>query len=68
MYAIRSYYGQLELIRYAKVGRAVDIDASITAINDALLQGEHNIALQIVEEQPQVTDSATAEQLGITEP
>jgi len=58
---------QLELIRYAKVGRAVDIDASITAINDALLQGEHNIALQIVEEQPQVTDSATAEQLGITE-
>jgi vancomycin resistance protein YoaR len=58
---------QLELIRYAKVGRAVDVDASITAINDSLLQGEHNIALQIVEEQPQVTDSATAEQLGITQ-
>ena len=32
-----------------------------------MLQGEHNIALQIVEEQPAVTDTATAEQLGITE-
>jgi vancomycin resistance protein YoaR len=39
---------------------------SIVAINDALLQGEHNIALQIVEEQPAVTDTSTAEQFGIT--
>ena len=57
---------QLALIQYAKVGRVVDTEASIRAINDALLQGEHNIALQIVEEQPDVTDSSTAEQLGIT--
>jgi vancomycin resistance protein YoaR len=58
---------QLDLIRYAKVGRAVDAEASIAAINEALLQGEHNIALQIVEEQPQVTDNSTGGQLGITE-
>jgi vancomycin resistance protein YoaR len=58
---------QLALIQYAKVGRVVDPNASITAINEALLQGEHNIPLQIVEEQPAVTDTATAEQLGITE-
>jgi vancomycin resistance protein YoaR len=58
---------QLDLIRYAKIGRTVDTEASITAINDALLQGEHNIALQIVEKQPDVTDNATAEQLGVTE-
>ncbi|MGB7876086.1 MAG: VanW family protein [Anaerolineales bacterium] len=58
---------QLALIQYAKVGRTVDTEASITAINDALLQGEHNIALQIVEEQPQVTDNSTAADLGITE-
>ena len=57
---------QLILIQYAKVGRVVDTEASIRAINDALLQGEHNISLQIVEEQPAVTDSSTAEQLGIT--
>ena len=58
---------QLDLIRYSKVGRTVDTEASITAINDALLQGEHNIALQIVEKQPDVTDNATGEQLGVTE-
>jgi vancomycin resistance protein YoaR len=58
---------QLALIQYAKVGRVVDTEASIAAINDSLLQGEHNIALQIVEEQPAVTDNSTAEQLGITE-
>jgi vancomycin resistance protein YoaR len=57
---------QLALIQYAKVGRVVDVEASIMAINDALLQGEHNVALQIVEEQPEVTDNSTAEQLGIT--
>ena len=58
---------QLALIQYAKVGRVVDAEASIRAINDALLQGEHNIPLQIIEEQPAVTDNATAEQLGITQ-
>jgi vancomycin resistance protein YoaR len=57
---------QLALIQYAKVGRVLDTEASIVAINDALFQGEHNIALQIVEEQPAVTDSSTAEELGIT--
>jgi vancomycin resistance protein YoaR len=57
----------LDLIRYSKVGRTVDTEASIAAINDALLQGEHNIPLQIVEKQPDVTDNATGEQLGITE-
>ncbi|GAB4504612.1 MAG: VanW family protein [Anaerolineales bacterium] len=58
---------QLELIQYAKVGRAVDVSASIVAINEALQRGEHNIPLQIVETQPTVPDTATGEQLGITE-
>ncbi len=58
---------QLELIQYAKVGRAVDVSASIVAINAALLRGEHNIPLQIVETQPAVPDTATGEQLGVTE-
>ena len=58
---------QLDLIRYAKVGRTVDIESNIAVINDTLLQGEHNIALQIVETQPEVTDNSTGEQLGITE-
>jgi len=58
---------QLDLIAESKVGRTLDIDASITAINDALLRGEHSIPLVINEEQPRVASTATAQQLGITE-
>ena len=53
------------MIAYAKVGRQVDVDASIRAINDALLQGEHNVALQVIETQPVVGDNVTGQQLGI---
>jgi vancomycin resistance protein YoaR len=58
---------QLVLIQDSKVGRTVDAEANVTAINNALLQGEHNVALQIVEQKPAVSSDATAEQLGITE-
>ena len=58
---------QLVLIQSATIGRALDVEASIIAINDALLQGEHNVALQVVEDQPKVTDISTAAELGITE-
>jgi vancomycin resistance protein YoaR len=51
----------------ATIGRVVDVEASINAINEALLRGEHNVPLQIVEDLPAVTDNATGEQLGITE-
>ncbi len=59
--------GQLALIQNATIGRMIDTEANITAINAALLQGEHNIALQIVEDQPEVGDSATAQELGVTQ-
>lgn len=58
---------QLDLIQNAAVGRALDVSATILAINNALLQGEHNIPLQIVETQPAVPDTANGAQLGITE-
>jgi vancomycin resistance protein YoaR len=58
---------QLDLIEDSKVGRAMDMDASMQAINDALLRGEHNVPLVIAETQPAVPASATGQQLGITE-
>jgi vancomycin resistance protein YoaR len=58
---------QLVLIESARVGRTLNVEASIQAINEALGRGEHTVPLQIVETQPAVTDSATAEQLGITQ-
>ena len=58
---------QLDLITDSKVGRAMDMDASIKDINDALLRGEHTASLSIAETQPQVAGNATGQQLGITE-
>jgi len=58
---------QLDLIEDSKVGRSMDMDASIKAINDALLRGEHGVALVVNEAQPQVPGNATGQQLGITE-
>jgi len=58
---------QLDLVEDSKTGRAMDIDASIKAINDALLRGEHTASLVINEAQPQVPGTATGQELGITE-
>jgi vancomycin resistance protein YoaR len=58
---------QLDLMEDSKVGRAMDMDASMQAINDALLHGEHNVSLVVAETQPEVPASATGQQLGITE-
>lgn len=59
--------GQIEPISASSVGRAMDVDASITAINDALLRGEHTVALVVGEQQPAVADTATGAELGITQ-
>jgi vancomycin resistance protein YoaR len=58
---------QLDLVSDSKTGRAMDIDASILAINDALLRGEHTVPLVVNEAQPQVPGTATGQELGITE-
>jgi vancomycin resistance protein YoaR len=58
---------QLVLIEDSKVGRTMDIEASIEAINNALLRGEHSVPLVINEEQPRVASTATAQSLGITQ-
>ncbi len=58
---------QLDVLADSQVGRTLDMDASIKAINDALLRGEHTVPLSVTEAQPQVPATATAQQLGITE-
>jgi vancomycin resistance protein YoaR len=45
----------------------MDVDASIVAINDALLRGEHTIALSVAEQAPAVADTATGAELGVTQ-
>jgi vancomycin resistance protein YoaR len=59
--------GQLVLIESSTIGRSADVPATITAINEALSRGEHIVPLVINEVQPAITDTATAESLGIRE-
>ncbi|HNQ93161.1 MAG TPA: VanW family protein [Anaerolineales bacterium] len=58
---------QLDKMEDSKTGRAMDVNASISTINDALFRGEHTVALVINEAQPQIPGTATGEELGITE-
>jgi vancomycin resistance protein YoaR len=58
---------QLDLLRSAVIGRQLDVSASIESINEGLAAGGHTIPLVFVTDEPAVSDSATAEELGITE-
>jgi vancomycin resistance protein YoaR len=58
---------QLELLQDSKVGREMGMDATIAAINDSLLRGEHTVSIVINEAQPKVAGTATAQELGITQ-
>jgi vancomycin resistance protein YoaR len=58
---------QLDLIQSATIGRALDVDSSIQQINQQIVTGQHTIALSLQTTNPDVTDDATAESLGITE-
>jgi vancomycin resistance protein YoaR len=58
---------QLDPLAPAVIGRTLDVDASITAVNEGLNSGQASIPLAFVYESPEVGDDATAEQLGISE-
>jgi len=58
---------QLVLMKHAVTGRTIDINASVQAINDGVARGDHTIPIVMHEIQPAATDTATAQQLGITQ-
>ncbi|MFN8410986.1 MAG: VanW family protein [Anaerolineales bacterium] len=58
---------QLEPIAASEVGRTMDVEASIQAINDALLRGEHTVNVVVAEQQPAVADTASGADLGVTQ-
>jgi vancomycin resistance protein YoaR len=58
---------QLDLLQSATIGRELDIDNSIKAIQEKLYGGEHSISLAMTYTNPPVTDQSTGEQLGITQ-
>ncbi|MBE0670882.1 MAG: VanW family protein [Anaerolineales bacterium] len=59
--------GQIEPISASTIGRVMDVEASIHAINDALLRGEHSVAVVVAEQAPAVVDTASGTELGITQ-
>lgn len=58
---------QLEVIQPAVIGRALMIDESLEVINEQLRQGQHDVQLVFDYSNPQVTDEASSESLGIRE-
>jgi len=58
---------RIEPIAASTTGRLLDVEASITAINEALMHGEHTVALVVGEQKPAVADTATGTELGITQ-
>ena len=58
---------ELDLLRPEVVGRKLDIQATIHAIQQNLLSGAHEVALVFEYQEPQVKSNATAEELGITD-
>ncbi len=58
---------QLDLLEHAVIGRTLDVEASLRAIQDGIKNGQHEIPLVFQINEPPATDTTTAEQLGITE-
>lgn len=59
--------GLLDVVESAVIGRTLNVNASVSFINDRLAAGEHRIDLQFDTVQPAVTDDITGEELGVTE-
>jgi len=58
---------ELDLIEPAVIARSLNVPVSITAINNALNEGDHTVTLVFDTQEPAVGDDATAGELGITE-
>jgi vancomycin resistance protein YoaR len=58
---------ELEVIQPAVIGQNLDIEATIQAINENLIAGEHRVNLDMDYTLPEITDEVSAADLGITE-
>ncbi len=58
---------KLEVIQAAKIGRSLNVDATIQEINQKVGQAEHVVDMVLDYVNPAITDDMSGEQLGITE-
>ncbi|MCA2000440.1 MAG: VanW family protein [Chloroflexi bacterium] len=59
--------GQITPVSASKVGRVMDLEASVAAVNETLLRGEHVVPLVVSEQQPLLSDTASGAELGVTQ-
>ncbi len=58
---------QLEVIQPAKIGRALDVEASLQQVTALLPAGQHQVDLVLKDVNPEVMDDTPGESIGITE-
>ncbi|MFP3854283.1 MAG: VanW family protein, partial [Anaerolineales bacterium] len=58
---------QLDLLEPAVIGRQLNLEASVQAINEGIESGQNSVELAFDTTDPAVTSDATGEELGITE-
>ena len=58
---------QLDVIAPSQTGLIVDVDATVLAINESLLRGEHVVSLIVKADEPELPSSVTGAELGVTE-
>lgn len=58
---------QLDLITPSAMGREMDVAATVSQINERLVDGQHMVPLVINQIEPGVPDTLTAEDLGVRE-
>ena len=58
---------QLNLLQPSITGRTLDVEETLQSVEDKVVQGNHNVPLELTLTPPQVNDKASAAQLGITE-
>jgi vancomycin resistance protein YoaR len=58
---------QLDVMAPSQIGLVVDVPATVNAINEALLRGEHTVPLVVKEDQPKISSATTGAELGITQ-
>ncbi|MCD4751803.1 MAG: VanW family protein [Anaerolineaceae bacterium] len=58
---------QLEVLQSAVIGREVDAEMTLAAMEEAILNGEHSSAIDFEYHNPPVTDDSKGTDIGITE-
>jgi vancomycin resistance protein YoaR len=56
---------KLEILQHAVVGRALDVNGTLKAVQQALAKGDHSVPLVLNLTKPPANDDSTAESLGI---